>query len=533
MLKRLIILTFATVFGLAGAAQAEKRVALVIGNSQYQATAPLKNPENDAKAVAAKLGGLGFDVVEGYNLSYDAMRDKVRDFAREASDADLTIFYYAGHGIAVDSTNYMVPIDARMDDPIDWEFEVFALTDVLRHFERSSGPSLVFLDACRDNPMAQQLAALNGLGTRSLSTRGLSPISTQHLGTRGSVIAYATEPGQVAQDGTGRNSPFTTALLEHIGTTNTDFASLTSRITRDVLAATDNQQRPRFDVSLTGPLILNAVHTPEAAAEPQLALAAAVTPLSPGGVSSGGGKQAGGSGGGSAFEIEKIVFETAKESGDAADYQAYLDAYPNGVFATLARNAISRLEEDLEEPAVVASATGAAPAIPVSTTRVIDAPLRLRPTPEGLAQPASQVSEAWLGLTRDQRREVQGRLNVAGHNVGGVDGIFGNGTRRGVSSWQAANGFPATGYLNTIQHQMLVANTEADYRVYLATRPAPAPKASGGSGRSSSASTRSRTSSVSTSSRRAPAAQRSNSAAADAAAAAIFGAAVGAILSRR
>ncbi len=530
MLKKLLILTFAAVIGLAGAAQADRRVALVIGNSQYQATAPLKNPENDAKAVAAKLGGLGFEVVEGYNLSYDAMRDKVRDFAREASDADLTIFYYAGHGIAVDNTNYMVPVDARMDDPIDWEFEVFALADVLRHFERSSGPSLVFLDACRDNPMAQQLAALNGLGTRSLSTRGLSPISTQHLGTRGSVIAYATEPGQVAQDGSGRNSPFTTALLDHIGTTNTDFAALTSRITRDVLAATDNQQRPRFDVSLTGPLILNAVSTPEAVPAPQLA--AAVAPRLPGlagGASSGGGAPA--------FEVERIMFETARATGDVADYRAYLDAYPEGAFATLARNAIARMEDAEAEEAAATEVASAASAVPVSTTRVIDAPLRLQPTPAGLAQDSSQATEGWLGLDRDQRREVQARLNVSGHDVGVVDGIFGNGTRRGVRSWQAANGFAATGYLNTIQHQMLVANTEADYRIYLANRPAVATvsRGSGTSSRSSTTSTRSRTSSFAANSSRRPQSSGGGGgvSAADAAAAAIFGAAVGAILSNR
>lgn len=444
--------------GLTGTAVAEKRVALVVGNSEYGSNGVLKNPEVDAKAVSRKLSSLGFRVIEGYNLDYDEMRETVREFARETRDADLTVFYYAGHGIAVDNVNYMIPIDARMDDAVDWEFEVYALPDVLKLINRSNGASLVFLDACRNNPMAEKLALARGMSTRSLSTRGLSPVAFKTLGTSGSVIAYATEPGQVALDGEGDNSPFTTALLRHIGTANADFASLTSLITRDVLEMTEGQQRPRFDVSLTGPLVLNRVDTPTVTSQTE-----AVSPPVP--VASG-----------ASLEIEKIIFETARTSGDAADYQAYIDAFPNGAFAVLARNAMQRLQGVTDSSSgdtqVASLDTGNQEGLSETTRsyRGTD-PLILTITPAARAGASSKATENLLALSKTQRKETQLRLTLSGNNVGRPDGVIGNGTRRGISSWQAMVGYAPTGYLNAVQHQTLVANTQVAFVQHMAANP--------------------------------------------------------------
>lgn len=441
---------------LATIATAEKRVALVVGNSDYVTTSVLSNPERDARAIATKLESLGFDVVEGYNLGYEGMRDTVRSFARETRDADLTVFYYAGHGIAIDNVNYVVPIDARMDDAVDWEFEVYALPEILRVIGRSEGASLVFLDACRDNPMAQKLAKVRGMSTRSLSTRGLTPIAFDTLGTTGSVISYATEPGQVAMDGDGVNSPFTIALLRHIGAANTDFAAITSLITRDVLEMTAGEQRPRFDVSLTGPLVLNKV---EISAVPATTTKTAVATT-----------------GSASLEVEKIMFDTARETGDMADYQAYLDAYPNGAFAVLARNAITRLKPESNaldtNGTTEAAAENSTKSFAQATLNYRSAdPLYLTVTPVARAIISSQATEQLLGMNKLQRKAVQLRLNLAGYNVGRPDGIFGRGTRAGVSSWQAQAGYAPNGYLNMAQHQTLVANTEPAFAQYIAANP--------------------------------------------------------------
>lgn len=456
---KLAILTFT--FSLVGAvAFAEKRVALVIGNSSYDSAPHLKNPHNDALAVGAKFEDLGFEVVLGQDLTYDALRDTIRAFAKTARGADLTAFYYAGHGISVDGSNYVVPVDATLSDPVDWEFEVYDVTEIVRLIDRTGAPSLIFLDACRDNPMAQTLASAQGMSTRSLSTRGLSRIPTETLGVSGSVIAYATEPGQVASDGDGDNSPFATALLAHLDTANTDFASVTSRITREVLELTGGQQQPRFDISLTGPLILNEVEVPVAAAP-------VVPSVEPVAGATGGVDQA------AMLQLQQTMFVAAQDSGDPADFQALIDIFPTSPLAVMAQNAIDRIEKEEKEQLALLEATKTEPSAAVQQTpnRMITAPLALTATPAVISMAANQTTEGQLALTKTQRKEVQLRLNLANFPVGGVDGSWGNNTRTGLRNWQLANGLSPTGYLNAVQHQMLVANTDAVFKAHLAANP--------------------------------------------------------------
>ena len=453
-----------SIIGLAGAALADARVALVIGNSDYTVNAKLKNPANDAAAIAAKLTGLGFEVTSGFDLTLDELRDTVRSFARDANGAETAIFYYAGHGMAIDNENYIVPVDASLSDPIDWEFEVYPISRVLGYLNRAE-VSLVFLDACRDNPMLMELASKQAMRTRSL-TRGLNAISTATGSSAGSIVAYATEPGRVASDGAGTNSPFTTALLNNIDAVNTDFAALTSLITRDVLDMTDGAQRPRFDVSLTGPLVLNKVDE----ADPKLAVqqiqdTPVVTPavqvITPQPSTSTASR-----------EVERLFFTTAKDTGDVADYEAYLAAYPNGIYATLAHNAIARLTEKKPTNTGLETSTHTA-AVPISPTLVnaMHTPLTLRPSAAARAMQSSDFTDRNLGLNNTQSREVQLRLNLSGNNVGAVDGQIGPGTRRGISNWQAQNGFVPNGYLNAVQHQVLVANTHSAFAAHMASNP--------------------------------------------------------------
>ncbi len=196
------------------ATAAPDRVALVIGNGAYINASKLANPPNDAADVAAALRKLGFDVVEGRDLDKRAMEAKVIEFSRKLDRAGLALFFYAGHGMQVGGKNYLVPIDAKLERGGDLGFETLDVSQVLAQMEADKRVNLIFLDACRDNPLARSLS--RNLGTRSATVgQGLASIQS----AVGTMIAYATQPDNVALDGDGgRNSPFTTALLKHIGT---------------------------------------------------------------------------------------------------------------------------------------------------------------------------------------------------------------------------------------------------------------------------------------------------------------------------
>jgi hypothetical protein len=226
------------------------RVALVVGNARYENTQPLANPRNDAEAIAAALRSLDFEVYDGYDLTRRAFEELIRDFARGAQAADAAVLYYAGHGLEVGNVNYLVPVDANIRDETDLKFETVTLDDIIGFMERENRTNLIFLDACRDNPMARNLS-LN-MGTRSVAVgRGLAPVDTGV----GTLIAYATQPGNVALDGIGQHSPFTDALLAHIATPELDVEIMMRSVRRDVMRKTSGQQVPWSSSSLTGSFV--------------------------------------------------------------------------------------------------------------------------------------------------------------------------------------------------------------------------------------------------------------------------------------
>ena len=247
MLKHFAASLFALAALLAGIAPAaaDKRVALVIGNSAYENVPRLTNPSNDAADVATKLKALGFEVVEGIDLGKRDMEKRIRAFAEALSGADVGLFYYAGHGLQVDQRNFLAPIDAQLKSESDLDFEAVQLDLVLKNMVRNASTSIVFLDACRDNPLAANLAQVG----RSLDVgRGLARVEA----AASMMIVYATEPGKVALDGTGRNSPFTGALLRHIDTEGASISDVMIAVRNDVLSETSGKQRPFESASLTG-----------------------------------------------------------------------------------------------------------------------------------------------------------------------------------------------------------------------------------------------------------------------------------------
>jgi invasion protein IalB len=231
---------------------AAERVALVIGNADYTATTVLRNPSNDATDMSRTLRELGFEVVEGLNLNRAGMEAKIREFSRKLAGAEMALFFYAGHAVQVDGRNHLLPVDARLEQAGDLELDTVDVQVVLRQMENQVRVSLVFIDACRDNPLQRTYATALGPSRSASLTRGLASVR----GTVGTLVAFATEPGSVAQDGAGRNSPFTTALLSHIRTPGMEISALMRQVRADVIAATNRRQVPWDHSSLVSTVVL-------------------------------------------------------------------------------------------------------------------------------------------------------------------------------------------------------------------------------------------------------------------------------------
>ena len=250
------------------AAHAGKRVALVIGNSAYQHAGELANTRNDAVDMAAALRTHGFEVLDGIDLDKAALERKIRDFAAALVGADVGVFFYAGHGLQISGTNYLVPIDAQLRSASALDFEMVRLDLVQRTMEREAPTNILFLDACRDNPLAPNLA--RAMGTRSADIgRGLAPAE---FGV-GTLISFSTQPGNVALDGTARNSPFAGALIRHLRSSSDDLSAILIAVRNDVMRETQRRQVPWEHSSLTGrfyfiPSPPAVAVTPPAAVEP-------------------------------------------------------------------------------------------------------------------------------------------------------------------------------------------------------------------------------------------------------------------------
>lgn len=225
---------------------AEKRVALVIGNSNYQSS-PLANPVNDANDIAASLRSVGFDVKTVLNGSKRDMENAIADLRKRSDKNTVALFYYAGHGIQKDGCNYLVPVDANMQDAADVEYACTDVNRVLSNMEASGCTmNIIILDACRDNPFERSWS--RGLGTRGLSTLNAP---------RGTFISYATAPGDVAQDGKGRNSPYADAFIKTLKTPGLGLYDFFQKVEIQVENSTGGTQIPWMSSSFRGQFYFN------------------------------------------------------------------------------------------------------------------------------------------------------------------------------------------------------------------------------------------------------------------------------------
>jgi hypothetical protein len=258
---RLTLLSVLLSLALYAPACAGKRVALVIGNGAYIHANALPNPRNDAADMAEALKAAGFTVIAGADLDKTTMEGKIRDFAIALADADTGVFFYSGHGLQVSGVNYLVPVNAGLTTAAVLELEMIRLDTVQRIMEGEAKTNILFLDACRDNPLARNLA--RAMGTRSAGVgQGLAPAESGV----GTLISFSTQPGNVALDGAGRNSPFTGPLVRRLGTPGEDILSVLTAVRNDVLAATGEKQVPWENHALRARFYFNPAGPAQASA---------------------------------------------------------------------------------------------------------------------------------------------------------------------------------------------------------------------------------------------------------------------------
>ena len=400
----------------AAQAAASERVALILGNGSYQNAPVLPNAPADGRAMAEVLRRLGFEVFEGIDLDRAATDALIHQFARELDDAQVALFFYSGHGMQVAGENYLVPVDAKLEHEADLDFETVPLRRIMSQLERSDRTSLVFLDACRDNPFLRRVAS------RSTGTRGgLAPLQSGV----GTLVAYATAPDTVAMDGTGAHSPFTTSLLAHIETPGLEVGQLLKKVRADVIADTNRAQVPWDHSSLVGDFYF----VPPAAGE----AGAATAPVAAAGQP--------------AMTDEQRFWDAAQSlqgpERKIPALEAYLASYPSGEFASLAKLQLDDLKAKQAAEAQVAALEPSA----ASRTGGPAATAPLPPEPEVLSP--EEAAERELRLDRAKRRQIQRWLTELGLETRGTDGSFGRNTRNAILAFQRRNGLPATGYLDS------------------------------------------------------------------------------------
>jgi Caspase domain len=380
-----IVVAAAVVIAVTNGSRAETRVALVIGNGAYQNAPRLPNPANDASDVAAALKRDGFDTILATDLNRDAMEGATIRFARAARNADVALFYYSGHALQFAGVNYLAPIDIQLKDEADLR-RMIKLDDVVSDLEQAKNLRILVLDACRDNPLADQLKRSIGT-TRSLPLQqGLAKIDSPE----GMIVAYATQPGRTAEDGTGRNSPYTSAFLKNIEARE-EIGTIFRRISADVYQSTNHGQLPELSLSLIGEFYLRGkidVNVKPDATSPPL-------------------------------DTAKDDFEAAERVDTVGGWDAFLVQHPSGFFAALAKErrtkAIDRAGALAALPRAPAPVGPHAPAEP-SQAPTDDTPSAAAPDHTAVQLECSRQADA-LGLIGEERKHFRTGCKARGGEV--------------------------------------------------------------------------------------------------------------------
>ena len=389
----LLIAMFALA-AMSASAWAGKRVALIIGNSAYEHAPELANPRNDAADFAAKLAELEFEVIVRQDAKLSEMLSAVEEFSDKLHNAELSLFYYAGHGLQVDGRNYLVPVGAKLESHITLDYEAVPVDLVMATMQSRSKTNLLFLDACRNNPLARSLA--RSLGTRSTAVgRGLARIGA---GT-GTFISFATEPGNVALDGQGDNSPYTEALVRHFGTPGKGLAETMVLVRKDVIESTGGKQVPWEHSSLTGSVVLKEIQQiPDQTRENDRS-------------------------------VVITFWDSIQNTNDPAFYEAYLRRFPDGAFAEIAKLTVERLRAASSGP----QSSQSAPNASTQESARQQASLTETNTPDTQGNGDSEDADA--RKDRQLVRAIQTELNRLGCETGRPDGVWGKRTEKGLGDF--------------------------------------------------------------------------------------------------
>jgi uncharacterized caspase-like protein len=430
-MRQVLITLLALIGGVVCATQAvaERRVALIVGNSQYVHTAALPNPRNDAQDMATSLRQLGFEVTTGFDLDQTGFARTIDDFARALDGADVGLFFYAGHGLQINEKNYLVSTSAKLESAFLVSSETIELDAIVRMMESKTGTNLIFLDACRNNPLADNLK--RSLATINRSTnlgRGLARVEPTG---RDTLVAFSAAPGQEAADGRGRNSPFTAALLNRMPQPGLEVSVMLKEVAADVRAATMNAQRPQQLSDMTKTFYF--VKAEQVAAAPPATLAAPAAPALPAAPPP-------------ADPVDLAFWQSASAAGECETMRAYMRRFPNGAFADLARIAEQRLCAARDQTALAAPPTKASPPAPalVATPPALVATSTSPPpaapgpfAPETNTNVAMLTPPAAAPAGPDVARELQRELLRVGCGVGTLepDGSWNTVSREALRSF--------------------------------------------------------------------------------------------------
>lgn len=371
--------------------ESPRRVALLLGNADYSHVAKLANPANDARDIGAALERIGFTVMLRLDLDDGEMRRALRDFAKDATEADVSLIYYAGHGIEIDNTNYLIPVNAELKSDRDAEFEAIRLESVVEALSDARGLKIVLVDACRHNPFAVAMAKSNA--TRSIG-RGLARVEPS-----GMLVGYSARGGTMALDGEGRNSPYAAALLQHLEEPGLELGKLFRKVRDTVQVLTAGVQEPFTYGSLPGE---DVFLVPAAMAAPVVA-----APVPP-----------------AAVLDARIVedYSVADKAGSLLAWTAFVSRHGAQADNPLVQRAIARRDAlQAERDAARAALTASSRPPWLDVTFVNGEPQ----------------------MTRDQRILFQRSLKAMGYDIGAVDGEFGPMTLRAVASARFKMGLPA------------------------------------------------------------------------------------------
>jgi len=351
-------------------AHAERRVALVIGNSAYVNANVLRNPRNDAADIAETLKKLGFEVDIGLDLDQRGFAETIEKFGRDLDGADVGVFFYAGHALQINEKNYLVSTAAKLENEFLITAETMELEPIIRLMESKSSINLVFLDACRNNPLADNLRRSLAATKRSGSLgRGLARIEATG---RDTLIAFAAAPGQEAADGSDRNSPFTAALLKHLPQPGLEVSVMLKEVAADVRRDTRNSQRPQQLSDMTRTFYFAPA---DAAASTKTVVAKQETADTPAAAPSNADRS-----------LDVAYWNSAQTANDCESVRTYLQRFPDGAFVDLAKLAERRLCAPARRVTVEPDPAPLSPAPPA--VALAPAPAAPEPPPPAIVPPA-------------------------------------------------------------------------------------------------------------------------------------------------